>query len=180
MSTKPRQKPTARRPNGTVKNLAAALGITTRHTSSLLAAGMPAEPAAAAAWRAAQSGTAGTSDSAELLRRERVLLVRQQREREELENARRRGEMMPKSEHVEIAIRCAVAARTAFWGLLGILPPILAGLSEIPIVQILEKHFRECLDRLHQGDPELWDSSVGHEIIELMESKIRPPRELEN
>lgn len=171
---------TARRPSGSVKKLAESLGISRRHCRDLLDSGMPLDPQAASRWRAEKSGTGDAASSAERLREERIRLVQEQRQREELENARRRGETMPRSEHIEISIRCATAAKLAFWSLIGILPPMLAGLTEIPIAGILETHFRQVLDRLYQGNPELWDSPIGQAIIDELETRIRPSHELKN
>ena len=37
----------------------------------------------------------------------------------------------------------------------------------------LEAAFRECLDRLHHGDPELGNLPIGQEIINQLETRIK-------
>jgi phage terminase Nu1 subunit (DNA packaging protein) len=148
------------------------LEISVRRVSQLKNSGMPCDSiAGATAWRSKHAG----DDSVAELRRKRIKLIEEQTRREELENRRRRGEMMPISEHHEISLRCATAARMAFWALLDSLPPMLSGLTETPIAIILEREFRDCLDRLSGGDPELWESAQGRRIIELIEQEFPSP-----
>jgi hypothetical protein len=105
--TKPKSKQT-RRPAGTLNALSKALRLTKRQIGTLLLQGMPDTPAEAIAWRKAEH----SSDSAEQLRRERILLIREQRQRVELENQRVRNEVVSIAE-VKLSdtqIGCAVAA----------------------------------------------------------------------
>jgi hypothetical protein len=165
MSTKPK-----RRPPGTVKRLCESLHLSRQRVTALLAAGMPDDPQAAAAWRKASEG-----GSVEELRRKRIALVGEQTKREELENERRRGLLIPRAEHVELSLRSAVAAKMALWELINSMPPMLAGLTEIPIAIVLEREFRQVLDRLYHGDPGLWESPIGKEIYAEIEKRIPSP-----
>jgi len=157
--------------------LADALSISVRRVSELKKAGMPCHTISAAkAWRGKQAASLRSkSDSAEELRRKRIKLVAEQTKREELENSRRRNELMPRSEHVELSIASAVAAKMALWSLINSLPPVLAGLPETPIAMILEREFRQVLERLHHGDPALWESPIGKAIFAELENRIPSP-----
>lgn len=107
--TRNARKPALKKPPSTAE-LAAALEITGRRVSQLKLAGMPVHSVAAAqAWRRAQSGQDG---SAEQLRRERILLIREQRHRVEIENKRVRGELIPRDavKLSDTKIGCAVRA----------------------------------------------------------------------
>jgi hypothetical protein len=106
MSTEPTKRQA--RPAGTLQPLAAALGITTRRVTSLLNAGMPDTVPEALQWRAARE----TSDSSTgALRRERILLVRAQRERVTTENAVRAGELISTAEVRQSVYRVCRAVR---------------------------------------------------------------------
>jgi len=162
---------TKRRKPGTVKRLCESLNLSRQRVTALLAAGMPDEPEAARLWRENQS----RADSAEELRRHRIALLKQQERRAKLEADRAAGELMARSEHIEVSIRCATAARCALWSLINTLPPEVAGLDEPRIARRLEEHFREVLDRLHHGDPELWESPQGTRILKLIENEFPTP-----
>jgi hypothetical protein len=105
--TKPKSKQT-RRPAGTLNALSKALKLTKRQVSTLLLQGMPDTVAEAVAWRQAEH----SSDSAEQLRRERILLIREQRQRVEIENKRVSGELIPRAavKLSDTKIGCAVRA----------------------------------------------------------------------
>ena len=155
--------------------LADALKVTIRRVTELKKNGMPCQSIAAAKkWRAKQAERQQTKgDSAEELRQRRIALLRQQERKAKLEADRAAGELMPRAEHTEVMVRCATACRCALWALINTLPPMLAGLDEPRIARQLEASFRECLDRLHHGDPELWDSPIGQEIINQLETRIK-------
>ena len=99
---------TTRRPAGTLDALSKALKLTKRQIGTLLLQGMPDTVTEAVAWRQAEH----SSDSAEQLRRERILLIRQQRLRVEVENARVKGELIPRDavKLSDTKIGCAVRA----------------------------------------------------------------------
>jgi len=82
---------------------------------------------------------------------------------------------MPRAEHVQLSIASAVAAKMALWELINSMPPMLAGLTEVPIAITLEREFRQVLDRLYHGDPELWESPIGKEIFAELEKRIPSP-----
>ena len=151
----PKRKPAKRRPNGSIANLAASLQISTRHTSELIKKGMPLDPVKAAAWRAEQAGSQA-SDSAERLRLERIQLVRAQRERQEIENARVRGELIPRRDVQESDTRIGAAMKAALLAIENNWPPKLVGLSHSQMMEIIHRETRHILTQLADGQSEFW------------------------
>jgi hypothetical protein len=117
---------TVKRKDGAIVALSAALNITTSHCHKLLRGGMPDGIAEAQAWRSAR---AAGDDSAQTLRRERILLVREQRERARIENEVRRGELIEAGVVKQGVIAIVSAAKGEFLKLASELPPQLCGES---------------------------------------------------
>jgi phage terminase Nu1 subunit (DNA packaging protein) len=155
MPTKPKRKT---RPAGTLQPLAAALGITTRRVTSLLKAGMPDSVPEALQWRAARE----TSDSSTgALRRERILLVRAQRQRLETESAVRAGELISCAEVRQSVYRVCRACRDEFLKLPHDLPPRLEGLPASQIAKVLRAEIVEILTRLSDESANSFGNPAG-------------------
>ena len=164
MTKKPTSKPT-------IKTIAETLGVSTRRVTELKSHGMPCHSISAAIeWRKKQAAKrAGKTDSAEELRQRRIGLLRQQERRAKLEADQAEGKLIPIDDTEASIFACTMAAKMAFWDLLGVLPPQLAGLSEIPICQILEANFRRILEMLSEGHPQFWESEIGKEALAHLE-----------
>lgn len=128
---------------GTLTALVDALGVSKRRVSQLLEAGMPDEPEAALTWKAEKEGGDGSSDQ---LRKERILLVRAQREKIELEMKVKRGELVPKSAQAEAFEMIGVLTKTMLQRLEAELPPILEGMSPAQMVTLIRDKGREILE----------------------------------
>ena len=151
--TKSKSKP-IRRPAGTLTALSKALRLTKRQVSTLLTQGMPDSPAEAIAWRQAEH----SSDSAEELRRERILLVREQRHRVQIENARVRGELLPRVE-VESEITGIAMAMQGFLRALEVeLPQIVLGLPLERTRGLVKAQVRKLQELLADKTSEFWAS----------------------
>jgi len=142
-------KPKSKNPPS-LETLSKALGVTVRRVSQLKRAGMPCETIeAAVGWKQAQSGSADFS--VENLRKERLLLVRSQRAKIDLENDVRRGQLIEIDSVRADTIGVVSAARNSFLRLTNDLPPRLTGLDEIGICQVLRDEFHEVLVQLSGG-----------------------------
>lgn len=153
-----------KRPAGALAGLAKTLGITPRHCSTLLAAGMPEDPAGARRWRSERLGTTDAESSAETLRRERILLVREQREKVALENQVRRAELMPRADWQQSDTRIGFAMRAAILRLETNLPGMLAGLSEVQIATVLQRELYQVLEDLADEQSEFWTKNPTTEL----------------
>jgi len=148
---------TTRRPRGTVKTLAEGLGITRRAVSSALLAGMPADLDAARQWRLVRvSG----DDSAQTLRRERILLVREQREKAKLENEVRRGQLIDISKVQESVVNLVTSAKAELLKLTSDLPPILAGETAPAIQKKMRAAIIAILTNLSNGCDEQYQTDT--------------------
>ena len=136
--------------NPTTKSLAEALNVSPRRVSQLRAAGMPCTSISEALeWRAKQETShANKSDSAEQLRRERIQLVKSQREKIDIENRVRRGELISGAEVQNQATRVYSRVRGELLRLASDLPPRLAGLSEGPMQGLIRAAIVEILTDL--------------------------------
>ena len=157
-SKTPRQRPPAARqapqaqapqttatPPPSVAELAAALQVTPRRIGQLRKSGLPtASISEALAWRSAQHKT----DSSEQLRKERILLVREQREKAKIENEARRGELIECGRVQDSIVQIVSAAKSEFMKLTSDLPPILAGESAPAIQKKLRAAIIAVLTRL--------------------------------
>lgn len=148
MSTKPKRKP------GTLVALERRLGVSKRRVAQLLEAGMPEDPDKAVAWRAEREG--GDS-SAEALRRERIGLIRAQRERAQFELEAARGKWMSRHEVMEAQTRVAWAVKAALLRLESEFPPLALGLeNEVAIQRALRPLLRQILHDLSDRHSNFW------------------------
>lgn len=142
-----------KRPDGTLNELVAALKIGKRRVSALLKLGMPDDPKAAIAWRKERE----SDGSVEALRKERILLVKAQREKIETETGVRRGELLPIGEVRQSIYRVCRAARDEFLKLASNdLPPRLEGASASEIMKILKAEVHAILTRLSDETTDLY------------------------
>jgi phage terminase Nu1 subunit (DNA packaging protein) len=155
MSTEPKRQT---RPAGSLKPLAEALGVTPRRVSQLLAAGMPDDPEAAIRWKAARE----TSDSSTAaLRRERILLVRAQRQRVETENLVRVGELISSAEVRQSVYRVCRVVRDEFLKLGHDLPPRLEGLGAAAMSKLIRAEVIAILTRLSDESANAFGNPAG-------------------
>lgn len=133
------------RPSGSIKALAAALGVTERRISQLLALGMPEEPAAAIEWKAARESG---DDSATALRRERIELVREQKRKIRLENAKASGDLIDVGAVQASATRVYGVVRGELLKLPGDVAPRIEGLAAAQIQALLRDEIVAILERL--------------------------------
>jgi phage terminase Nu1 subunit (DNA packaging protein) len=138
----------ANRPNGTIQALATALKVGTRRVAQLLDEGMPDDVDGAQAWKTAK---AGGDDSAAALRRERILLVRAQKERAVIENQARSGELVSAADVKAGTVHATSVARDRLMKFVNDLPPQLEGLEATAIAAILRREVNSILD--HLSDP---------------------------
>jgi len=135
-----------KRPDGTLNTLCTTLGLSKRRVSTLLAQGMPDQPQAALAWRK------GNHDSSvQELRQERIRLVVEQRKRAEIENAVRRGELMPLGDVKEAMVRIMSETRGELLKLTSDIPPQITGLDAPAIQKKLRTEITAILKRLHDS-----------------------------
>ena len=120
----PDQPPKPHRPDGTLNALVAALGVSKRRVSALLKEGMPDTVEGALAWRKQED----CSDSAEQLRRERILLVREQKTKAAIENQKARKELLPLTEVNARDVAIGAAMNAALRALENELPALCLGL----------------------------------------------------
>jgi hypothetical protein len=148
-----------KRPDGTLNELAAALKIGKRRVSALLEAGMPDDVAGALQWRADRESGDG---SAEALRKERILLVRAQRERLEMETKVRMGELICAAEVKQSVYRVCRACRDEFLKLAANdIPPRLEGCNAAQIQKILKGEVIAILTRLSDESANAFGNPAG-------------------
>ena len=136
------------------ESLATALRVSRRRVRQLIADGMPSHNLEAAlAWRKAET----TSDSADELRRARIALVKSQREKIEIENARLRGELAAVSEVCQSIFVAVSVTRQEFLRLPHELPGKLAGLDEAQICRVLRNQIHSVLERLSDSTAEMFE-----------------------
>ena len=130
----------------TQKQIAEALQISPRRVSQLILDGMPVDSIEAAQrWR---QDRLAKDNTAEALRAERILLIRAQRHRAEIENDVRSGELLEIGEVRADCITVCSRARDRFLKLSNDLPPKLEGLSADRIAQIVHDEVTETLTNL--------------------------------
>lgn len=149
--TKPKSK-TTRRPAGTLNKLCAALRLSKRQIGSLLREGMPDSVDAALAWRKAET----SSDSAEQLRRERIKLVRTQRDRMELEIARSKNELLTRSSVLEEHRKIGAAVCAFVRSLEVEIPQLCYGLPLSKSLPLAKKKIRELQQLWADRDAQFW------------------------
>jgi phage terminase Nu1 subunit (DNA packaging protein) len=141
-----------RREAGSVAALAKALGYTSRHTGTLLAKGMPDSPADARQWLSEREN----SDTAAGLRRERIGLVRAQRQAAETTNQRIEGELISRAEVRAQYIKLGSALQLFCRRLESELPQILHGLPLAKSLPLAKEIVRKMQSKLADEDDELW------------------------
>ena len=129
-----------------IAELASALEISGRRVSQLKLTGMPCDSVASAlAWRRKE---AKVSDSGELLRIERIALVKSQRAKIDLNNRITAGELISCGTAQESAHRVCSVARSQLLKLASDIPPRLVGLNESEMQMILRDEITEILTSL--------------------------------
>ena len=146
-------------PKVTQKQIAQALGISTRRVTQLIKDGMPCDSIQAAiAWRSQkQSG----DSTAEALRAERIRLLRAQAERHETENEVRRGQLL---ELGQVKADCLIVcgkARDRFLKMSNDLPPRLEGLSANKLAKVLHDEVTLTLENLRKDFQKLYSAQDG-------------------
>lgn len=134
---------------GTLTDLAEALGVSKRRVSQLLEAGMPEDPVEALEWRAQKEGGDGSNEQ---LRKERILLVRAQREKIELEMKVKRGELLPRAAQGEAFEMIGVLTKTMLQRMEAELPPILEGMSPAKMTTLIREKGREILEETSNAE----------------------------
>ena len=152
MSTKTKTIKPPRRAAGAIKALAVSLGLTPRRCQQLLAAGMPDDPAQATAWRMEREN----SDTAAALRKERIKLVRTQREKMEIELARSKGEVIERAEVKASDEKIAHAVSAFARKIENELPQLLLGLPLERGRPICKQAVREMLVMLKDEQSQFW------------------------
>jgi hypothetical protein len=138
----------------TQRKIAEALSLSDRRVRALIGQGMPSHSIEAAIqWRASQLN----SDSADELRRARIALVKSQREKIEVENARLRRELISLSEVCQDIFVCFSLAKSEFVKLQSELPPRLEGLEAPAMQRILRDEIYAVLERLSNATEEMFE-----------------------
>ena len=143
----------ANRPGGSIKALAAALSVSERRIQQLLEVGMPDDVGGALAWRAEKEGD---DSSAEALRKERILLVRVQREKVEHELRISKGEAIDIAEVEDAFSAIGAAVKGAISRLEADLPPMLEGMEPAKMQLIVRDKCDEVLALLEDQAAKVW------------------------
>ena len=143
-----------KRATPTHAEIAKAIGVSTRRVTQLKGEGMPMDSVEAAmAWR---DEIAGSADSAEQLRLERIKLVREQRTAKEIDNAKARRELVPIGEVIADIGTVVSAARGELLKLSADLPPRLDGLSPPRMQVVIREAIIDVLTRLSDETSNLY------------------------
>ena len=149
MTQNPRSK---KRADGTLNELCQALNLGKRRVSELLRQGMPDDPQAALAWRDARE----SDDSATALRRERIGLVKAQREAAEIANKKALGELVSRSEVDTDTVRIASALKAMLRALEVQLPQLCLGLTLSQSAPLVRQRLREIQNAFADMSAEYW------------------------
>jgi phage terminase Nu1 subunit (DNA packaging protein) len=157
MTSKPRPKTTrkpasTRRADGSLNRLCEALGLSKRRVSELLKQGMPDTPQAALAWRDARE----SDDSATALRKERIGLLKAQREAAEIANKKARGELVSRTEVETDTVRIASAMKAMLRALEVQLPQLCLGLTLSQSAPLVRQRLREIQNAFADMSAEYW------------------------
>ncbi len=144
--------PTKRRESGTVAKLAKALGYTPRHTSTLLAKGMPDSITGAREWLAEREN----SDTAAALRKERIGLVRAQREAAEIANKKALGDLVSRTEVETDTVRIASAIKAMLRAFEVQLPQLCLGLTLSQSAPLVRQRLREIQNAFADMSADYW------------------------
>jgi hypothetical protein len=149
MTQKPRSK---KRADGTLNELCQALNLGKRRVSELLRQGMPDDPQGAAEWRNAKEN----DDSATALRRERIGLVRAQREAAEIANKKAQGELVSRTEVETDTVRIASAMKAMLKAFEVQLPQLCLGLTLSQSAPLVRQRLREIQNAFADLSAEYW------------------------
>lgn len=138
------------RPAGTLSLLVETLGVSKRRVSQLLTLGMPEDPVAALEWKTAREDG---DDSSNALRKERILLVRAQREKIEHELRVKNEQTISRAEVVESITRVYSVVRNRLLQFSNELPPRLDGLGPAAMAQVLRDEVIAVLTDLSSNHP---------------------------
>jgi phage terminase Nu1 subunit (DNA packaging protein) len=141
-----------RRPPGSIAKLAKALGYTARHTGTLIKAGMPDTLAEARQWLAEREN----SDTAAALRKERIGLVKAQREAAEIANKKARGELVSRTEVETDTVRIASAMKAMLKAFEVQLPQLCLGLTLSQSAPLVRQRLREIQNAFADLSAEYW------------------------
>lgn len=141
------------RPDGTIKALSEAMGVTDRRIQQMLKAGMPDDVEAALAWRAEKDGG---DTSAEALRKERILLVRVQREKVAHDLKMAKAESVDIAEVEDAFASIGAAIKGAVSRMEADLPPMLEGLPPAKMQTIIRDKCDEILALLEDQASKVW------------------------
>ena len=147
--TKPRSK---KRADGTLNELCQALNLGKRRVSELLRQGMPDDPQGAAEWRNAKEN----DDSATALRRERIGLVRAQREAAEIANKKAQGELVSRTEVETDTVRIASAMKAMLKAFEVQLPQLCLGLTLSQSAPLVRQRLRQIQNAFADMSAEYW------------------------
>jgi phage terminase Nu1 subunit (DNA packaging protein) len=149
MTQKPRSK---KRADGTLNELCQALNLGKRRVSELLRQGMPDDPQGAAEWRNAKEN----DDSATALRRERIGLVRAQREAAEIANKKAQGELVSRTEVETDTVRIASAMKAMLKAFEVQLPQLCLGLTLSQSAPLVRQRLRQIQNAFADMSAEYW------------------------
>jgi phage terminase Nu1 subunit (DNA packaging protein) len=149
MTQTPRSK---KRADGTLNELCQALNLGKRRVSELLRQGMPDTPQAALAWRDARE----SDDSATALRKERIGLLKAQREAAEIANKKARGELVSRTEVETDTVRIASAMKAMLRALEVQLPQLCLGLTLSQSAPLVRQRLREIQNAFADMSAEYW------------------------
>ena len=166
-------KTTPKPPGPTIKSIADALGVSPRRVSQLRQLGMPVTSVEAAwKWRSRKSSEGEISP--DQLRAARYKLLESQRERIDLENKLRAGELMPVQECYEGAVILGSGMKAAFLRLLNDLPPRLEGCTAGEIFRIMKVEFHRLLRDASESDKFFNSPEVGRLLEEFRAAHPEP------
>ena len=149
MTQKPRSK---KRADGTLNELCQALNLGKRRVSELLRQGMPDDPQGAAEWRNAKEN----DDSATALRRERIGLVKAQREAAEIANKKAQGELVSRTDVETDTVRIASAMKAMLKAFEVQLPQLCLGLTLSQSAPLVRQRLREIQNAFADLSAEYW------------------------
>ena len=144
--------PATKRADGTLNELCQALNLGKRRVSELLRQGMPDDPQAALAWRDARE----SDDSATALRRERIGLVKAQREAAEIANKKALCDLVSRAEVETDTVRIASAIKAMLRAFEVQLPQICLGLTLSQSAPLVRQRLREIQNAFADMSAEYW------------------------
>jgi hypothetical protein len=162
MTRKPKATKAKRRPTSAIKALTASLGLSARRVQQLIASGMPTDPPAALAWRQEREN----SDTTAALRRERIKLVRIQREKIETELALSRKQVLTRTSVVEEHRKIGASIAALIKALETELPQLLLGLPLEKSRPLAKTRIREIQTLWADRDAQFWGENPSPDFSE--------------